>query len=159
LESLLTKAIAVDAAAAASVPDGITRALHLCRGNYRSHWFLEGALDAIAERIFSDLPYDRFLFEWEDTEREGGYEPIRHVPRGKVMVMGIVNTKVREVESEEDLMRRMEEAASYLDPEQLAISPQCGFASVWEGNATDEDVQWRKLELVGRIAERIWGTT
>ena len=159
LESLLTKAIAVDAAAAASVPDGVTRALHLCRGNYRSHWFLEGALDAIAERIFSELPYDRFLFEWEDTEREGGYEPIRHVPRGKVMVMGIVNTKVREVESEDDLMRRMEEAASYLDPEQLAISPQCGFASVWEGNATDEDIQWRKLELVGRVAERIWGTT
>jgi 5-methyltetrahydropteroyltriglutamate--homocysteine methyltransferase len=159
LESLLTKAIGVDAAAAASVPDGITRALHLCRGNYRSHWFLEGALDAIAERIFSELPYDRFLFEWEDTEREGGYGPIRHVPEGKVMVMGIVNTKVREVESEDDLMRRMEEAASYLDPAQLAISPQCGFASVWEGNATDEDIQWRKLELVGRVAERIWGTT
>jgi 5-methyltetrahydropteroyltriglutamate--homocysteine methyltransferase len=80
------------------------------------------------------------------------------VPKGKVMVMGIVNTKVREVESEDDLMRRMEEAASYLDPAQLAISPQCGFASVWEGNVTDEDIQWRKLELVGRVADRIWGT-
>jgi 5-methyltetrahydropteroyltriglutamate--homocysteine methyltransferase len=158
LDSLLTKAIAADAAAAASVPEGITRALHLCRGNYRSHWFLEGGLDAIAERILSELPYDRFLFEWEDTEREGGYEPIRHVPKGKVMVMGIVNTKVREVESEDDLMRRMDEAASYLNTAQLAISPQCGFASVWEGNATDEDVQWRKLELVGRVADRIWGT-
>jgi 5-methyltetrahydropteroyltriglutamate--homocysteine methyltransferase len=157
LESMLTKAIAADAAAAASVPDGVTSALHLCRGNYRSHWFLEGALDSIAERMFSELPYDRFLFEWEDTEREGGYEPIRHVPKGKVMVMGIVNTKVREVESEDDLLRRMDEAASYLDPAQLAISPQCGFASVWEGNATDEDIQWRKLELVGRVADRIWG--
>jgi 5-methyltetrahydropteroyltriglutamate--homocysteine methyltransferase len=159
LESLLTKALAVDGAAAAAVPEGITRALHLCRGNYRSHWFLEGGLDSIAERIFSELPYDRFLFEWDDTEREGGYEPIRHVPKGKVMVMGIVNTKVREVESEDEIMRRMEEAATYLDPAQLAISPQCGFASVWEGNATDEDIQWRKLELVGRVAERIWGTT
>lgn len=158
LDSLLTKAIAADAAAAASVPDGITTAIHLCRGNYRSHWFLEGALDSIAERIFTELPYDRFLFEWEDTEREGGYEPIRHVPKGKVMVMGIVNTKVRDVESEDELMRRMDEAASHLDYAQLAISPQCGFASVWEGNATDEDVQWRKLELVGRVADRIWGT-
>jgi 5-methyltetrahydropteroyltriglutamate--homocysteine methyltransferase len=157
LDSLLSKAIAADAAAAASVPGGVTSALHLCRGNYRSHWFLEGALDSIAERMFSELPYDRFLFEWEDTEREGGYEPIRHVPKGKVMVMGIVNTKVREVESEDDLLRRMEEAATYLDPRQLAISPQCGFASVWEGNATDEDIQWRKLELVGRVADRIWG--
>ncbi len=157
LESMLSKAIAADAAAATSVPDGVTSALHLCRGNYRSHWFLEGALDSIAERMFSELPYDRFLFEWEDTEREGGYEPIRHVPKGKVMVMGIVNTKVREVESEDDLLRRMDEAATYLDPGQLAISPQCGFASVWEGNATDEDIQWRKLELVGRVADRIWG--
>jgi 5-methyltetrahydropteroyltriglutamate--homocysteine methyltransferase len=157
LESLLTKAIRADAAAAASVPNGVTSALHLCRGNYRSHWFLEGALDSIAERMFSELPYDRFLFEWEDTEREGGYEPIRHVPTGRVMVMGIVNTKVREVETEDDLLRRMDEAANYLDPGQLAISPQCGFASVWEGNATDEDIQWRKLELVGRVADRIWG--
>jgi 5-methyltetrahydropteroyltriglutamate--homocysteine methyltransferase len=157
LDSILSKAIAADAAAAASVPDRVTSALHLCRGNYRSHWFLEGALDSIAERIFSELPYDRFLFEWEDTEREGGYEPIRHVPKGTVMVMGLVNTKVREVESEDELMRRMDEAAAYLDPAQLAISPQCGFASVWEGNATDEDVQWRKLELVGRVADRIWG--
>jgi 5-methyltetrahydropteroyltriglutamate--homocysteine methyltransferase len=157
LESMLTKAIAADAAAAASVPDGVASALHLCRGNYRSHWFLEGALDSIAEQMFSELPYDRFLFEWEDTEREGGYEPIRHVPKGKVMVMGIVNTKVRELESEDDLLRRMDEAASYLDPAQLAISPQCGFASVWEGNASDEDIPWRKLELVGRVADRIWG--
>lgn len=158
LDSLLTKAIAADAAAADSVPDGVTSALHLCRGNYRSHWFLEGALDSIAERIFAELPYDRFLFEWEDTEREGGYEPIRHVPEGRVMVMGIVNSKVRELETEDDLMRRMDEAASYLDPAQLAISPQCGFASVWEGNVTDEDVQWQKLELVGRVADRIWGS-
>lgn len=157
LESMLSKAIAADAAAARSVPAGVTSALHLCRGNYRSHWFLEGALDSIAERMFSELPYDRFLCEWEDTEREGGYEPIRHVPKGKVMVMGIVNTKVREVESEDDLLRRMDEAATYLDPAQLAISPQCGFASVWEGNVTDEDIQWRKLELVGRVADRIWG--
>jgi 5-methyltetrahydropteroyltriglutamate--homocysteine methyltransferase len=156
LESLLDKAIAADAAVARSVPDGVTVALHLCRGNYRSHWFLEGALDPIAERMFSELPYDKFLFEWEDVEREGSYEPIKHVPAGRVMVMGIVSTKVQALESEDELLQRMEDAAAYLDVDQLAISPQCGFASVWEGNEIGEDVQWRKLELVARVADRIW---
>jgi 5-methyltetrahydropteroyltriglutamate--homocysteine methyltransferase len=157
LESLLAKAIAADAAAADAVPDGVTSGLHLCRGNYRSHWFLEGGLDAIAERILSELPYDRFLFEWEDVEREGSYEPIKYVPKGRTMVMGIVSTKRRELEHEDELMRRMEEATRHLDLSQLAISPQCGFASVWEGNAIDEEAQWRKLELVGRVADRLWG--
>ncbi len=156
-ESLLRKAIAADAAVTEGIPEGVTVALHLCRGNYRSHWFLEGSLEPIAEQMFNELPYDRFLFEWEDTEREGSYEPIKHVPADKVMVMGIVSTKVPELESEDDVVRRLDEAERYLSLEQLAVSPQCGFASVWEGNLIDEETQWRKLDLVARVADGIWG--
>ena len=99
--------------------------------------------------------------EFTDASADPVQPPSTPKITGKVRkvsrVMGIVNTKVRDVESEDDLLRPMDEAASYLDPAQLAISPQCGFCSVWEGNATDEDIQWRKLELVGRVADRIWG--
>jgi 5-methyltetrahydropteroyltriglutamate--homocysteine methyltransferase len=154
--SLLTKAIAADSAVTEGVPEGVTVALHLCRGNYRSHWFLEGSLAPIAERMFGELPFDTFLFEWEDVAREGDYEPIRYLPKGKLMVMGLVSTKVPELEAEDDLLRRMEEASRHLPIDQLGISPQCGFASVWEGNQIDEDVQWRKLERVARVADRIW---
>jgi 5-methyltetrahydropteroyltriglutamate--homocysteine methyltransferase len=157
VDSLLAKALAADAAVTAGVSDQVTTALHLCRGNYRSHWFLEGSLAPIAERMFAELPFDVFLFEWDDVAREGDYEPIRHVPKGKLMVMGLVSTKVPELESEDGLVRRLDEAARFLPLEQLAISPQCGFASVWEGNLIDEDVQWRKLELVARVADRVWG--
>jgi 5-methyltetrahydropteroyltriglutamate--homocysteine methyltransferase len=157
VDSLLAKAIAADAAVTEGIPEAVTVALHLCRGNYKSHWFLEGSLAPIAERMFAELPFDTFLFEWDDVGREGSYEPIRHVPAGKVMVMGLVSTKVPELETEDELVRRLEEAARHLPLEQLAISPQCGFASVWEGNLIDEDVQWRKLELVARVADRVWG--
>lgn len=156
VDSLLDKAIAADAAVTRGIPDNVTVGLHLCRGNYRSHWFLEGKLDSIAERMFTELPYDTFLFEWEDVEREGNYEPIKYVPKGKIMVMGIVSTKVCELETADEILRRIDVASSYLDTEQLAISPQCGFASVWEGNQIDEDMQWRKLDLVARVADRVW---
>ncbi len=158
IETLLEAAIAADRAVLAAIPYGITTALHICRGNYRSSWMCEGSLEPVAERVFGDLPYDTFLVEWDDRGRDGGYEPIRHLRRGASIVMGIVSSKTRELEDEDDLLRRMDEAASIVGGlDRLAISPQCGFASVMVGNETDEDVQWRKLELVGRVADRLWG--
>ena len=106
----------------------------------------------------SELPYDVFLVEWDDLGRDGGYEPARFLREGSVMVMGLVSTKTPELEREDDLVGRMEEAAAVVGGmERLAISPQCGFASVMVGNEIDEDTQWRKLELVARVADRIWG--
>lgn len=156
-QALLVRALAADRAVLEGIPEGVTRALHLCRGNHRSHWLASGSIEPIAERFFRELPYDRFLLEWEDTDREGGYEPLRHVPSGPVVVMGVVSTKRVALEREGDLLRRMDEATRYLDLEQFAISPQCGFASTLEGNLIGEDTQWRKLELVGRVADQLWG--
>lgn len=153
-QSLLEKALALDAKVVAGMPAHVTTALHLCRGN--TNQFFAGSVEDVAERIFA-LPYDRFLFEWHDIGDDGTYDPIRFVPPGKTMVMGLVSTKTAELEDEDDLMRRMETAGELLDVAQLGISPQCGFASAWRGHAYPEDVQWRKLELVGRVADRIWG--
>jgi 5-methyltetrahydropteroyltriglutamate--homocysteine methyltransferase len=158
VEALVDAAVATDAAVLEGIPQDVTTALHICRGNYRSSWMCEGSLEPVAERVFGELPYDSFLVEWDDLGRDGGYEPIRHLRPGSSMVMGIVSSKTRELEDEDDLLRRMDEAASIVGGlERLAISPQCGFASVMVGNETDEDVQWRKLELVGRVADRLWG--
>ena len=155
---VLDAAIAADLAVLEGIPDDVTTALHICRGNFRSSWMCEGSLEPVAERVFGQLPYDTFLVEWDDLGRDGGFEPIRFLRDGAVMVMGIVSSKIRELEDEEDLVRRMEQAASIVGGlERLAISPQCGFASVMIGNDTDEDIQWRKLELVGRVADRLWG--
>jgi 5-methyltetrahydropteroyltriglutamate--homocysteine methyltransferase len=118
----------------------------------------EGSLDHVADRVFGELPYDAFLVEWDDLGRDGGFEPVRFLREGAVMVMGIVSTKTPVLENEGDLLRRMEEAASFVDGEmdRLAISPQCGFASVMVGNEIDEEAQWRKLELVASVADRLW---
>jgi 5-methyltetrahydropteroyltriglutamate--homocysteine methyltransferase len=156
LEDLLDRAIAADRALLDGIPPGITTGLHICRGNYRSSWLCAGSLEPVAERMFSELPYDVFLVEWDDVEREGGYEPIRFVPEGRTMVMGIVSSKVRELETEAEIMRRLDEAARFLPLEQLAVSSQCGFASVMEGNEIDEETQWKKLDLVARVADRVW---
>jgi 5-methyltetrahydropteroyltriglutamate--homocysteine methyltransferase len=119
----------------------------------------QGSLEAVAERVFGELPYDTFLVEWDDLGRDGGFEPIRFLRDGAEMVMGIVSSKVRAMEDEDDLVRRMEDAATIIgDIDRLAISPQCGFASVMVGNDTDENIQWRKLELVGRVADRLWSS-
>jgi 5-methyltetrahydropteroyltriglutamate--homocysteine methyltransferase len=155
-DELLDRALAADRAVLDGIPAGVTTGLHLCRGNYRSSWLCAGGLDAVAERMFAELPYDSFLIEWDDVERDGRYEPLRFVPEGKVVVMGIVSSKSPELEREDDLLRRLEEAARFLPYDQLAISPQCGFASVMEGNELDEDAQWRKLELVATVADRVW---
>ena len=131
---VLDAALAADAAVLEGIPDDVTTALHICRGNFRSSWMCEGSLESVAERVFQ-LPYDTFLVEWDDLGRDGGFEPIRFLHDGAVMVMGIISSKIREMEDEDDLVRRMEEAAEIVGGmERLAISPQCGFASVMIGN-------------------------
>jgi len=117
----------------------------------------EGSLEPVAETVFAGLPYDAFLVEWDDLGRDGGFEPIRFLRPGSVMVMGLISSKVPDPESEDDLMRQMDRAAAIVGGiDRLAISPHCGFASVMVGNDTDADAQWRKLELVGRLADRLW---
>jgi 5-methyltetrahydropteroyltriglutamate--homocysteine methyltransferase len=157
LKGLIAAALAADTAVLAGIPDDVTVALHICRGNFRSSWMCEGSLEPVAERVFGGLPYDAFLVEWDDVGRDGGFESVRHLRDGSVMVMGIVNSKTAILEAEDDLVRRMEEAAGLAGGmDRLAISPQCGFASVMVGNETNEDAQWRKLELVGAVADRLW---
>jgi 5-methyltetrahydropteroyltriglutamate--homocysteine methyltransferase len=158
VDGLIAAAIAADTAVLRDIPEDVTVGLHICRGNYRSSWMCEGSLERVADRVFGGLPYDRFLVEWDDLGRDGGFEPVRHLRDGAVMVMGIVSSKTPQLEEQDDLMRRMQEAASFAGGmDRLAISPQCGFASVVAGNEIDEDTQWRKLELVGRVADRLWG--
>jgi len=134
---------------------GVTFGIHLCRGNQRSMWHREGAYDAIAERLFNELPYQRFLLEY-DSPRAGSFAPLRFVPQDKVVVLGLVSTKVAELEPVETLVRRIEEAAKYVPLERLAVSPQCGFGSDVVGNLISEDDQKRKLERVVEAARRIW---
>jgi 5-methyltetrahydropteroyltriglutamate--homocysteine methyltransferase len=136
---------------------GVTFGIHLCRGNQRSMWHREGTYDAIAERLFSQLPHDRFLLEY-DSPRAGGFAPLRFVPKGKVVVLGLVSTKVPQLETLDELRRRVDEAAKYLPLEQLAISPQCGFASDVVGNLISEADQRRKLERVVEAARLIWAS-
>jgi 5-methyltetrahydropteroyltriglutamate--homocysteine methyltransferase len=156
---LVDAAIAADTAVLEGIPDEVTVALHICRGNFRSSWMCEGSLEPVAERVFGELPYDAFLVEWDDLGRDGGFEPVRYLRGGSTMVMGILSTKTRVLEAEDDLLRKMDVAAGFVDGDldRLAISPQCGFASVVVGTEIDEDTQWRKLELVARVADRLWG--
>ena len=128
----------------------------MCRGNQRSRWLKEGSYDAIAEKIFGILDVDRFLLEY-DSVRAGGFEPLRFVPQGKTVVLGLVTTKTPDLEPIDELVRRVEEASRYIPIERLAISPQCGFASMLQGNLLSHDDQRRKLELVVEVARRVWG--
>jgi 5-methyltetrahydropteroyltriglutamate--homocysteine methyltransferase len=154
----LAEAIRADNACLEGVArDGLTLAIHLCRGNNRSQWYAEGGYDPIAEQLFGQLNVDAFLLEYE-SERAGTFEPLRFVPRGKTVVLGLVSTKTPEMEPEDALLRRVDEAASIVPLEDLALSPQCGFASTMEGNLLGEEDQWRKLELVVETARKVWGT-
>jgi 5-methyltetrahydropteroyltriglutamate--homocysteine methyltransferase len=137
--------------------DGVILAIHLCRGNNRSQWYAEGGYDAIAEKLFGRLQVDTFLLEYE-SERAGTFEPLRFVPRGKTVVLGLVSSKLAAMESADHLARRVDEAAKYVPLENLALSPQCGFASTMEGNLMTEEQQWQKLKLVVDTAVNVWGT-
>jgi len=149
-------AVAGDNATFAGLPrEGVTVAVHVCRGNSRSRWYTEGGYDLIAERLFTRLDVDRFLLEY-DTERSGTFEPLRLVPRGKDVVLGVITTKEPALEREDDVWRRIDDASRYVPLERLAISPQCGFASIAAGNLLSEDDQWKKLELVVSVARKTW---
>jgi 5-methyltetrahydropteroyltriglutamate--homocysteine methyltransferase len=155
-EAMLDESLRADNACfeAARRP-GVTVAIHLCRGNNRSHWYAEGGYDAVAEKLFGTLAVDRFLLEYDD-ERSGTFEPLRFVPRGKTVVLGLVSSKLKQMESGDELIQRIKEASQYVPLENLALSPQCGFASTMEGNMLTEDEQWAKLRLVVETARRVW---
>jgi 5-methyltetrahydropteroyltriglutamate--homocysteine methyltransferase len=136
-------------------PDTVTLAAHICRGNNRSRWYTEGGYDAIAERVFGSLNVGTFLLEY-DSQRSGGFAPLRFVPPGKNVVLGLVTTKQPELESFESLCKKVDEASKYMPLDNLAISTQCGFASVALGNLISPDDQWRKLALVVETARKIW---
>jgi len=149
--------VAVINRALAGRPDGLAVTVHMCRGNYRSAWFSSGGYDFVAEAVFSGLHADGYFLEYDD-ERSGTFEPLRFVPAGKMVVLGLVTTKTPVLESRDDLKRRVEAAAKYVDADRLCLSPQCGFASTVDGNALTPDQQRAKLDLVVQTAAEIWGS-
>jgi 5-methyltetrahydropteroyltriglutamate--homocysteine methyltransferase len=130
--------------------------VHICRGNRRSYWLREGTYDATAERLFNSLNHQRFLLEY-DTQRAGTFAPLRFVPKDKIVVLGLITTKTGRVETVDELTKRIEEATRYIPLAQLALSPQCGFASEIGGNLLSEADQWRKLDVMLETAARVWG--
>jgi 5-methyltetrahydropteroyltriglutamate--homocysteine methyltransferase len=158
LDRAIQEVVAADDACVRGLArDGVTIALHVCRGNSRSRWLTEGAYDPIAEPLLGTPSIDTFLLEY-DSPRDGGFEPLRHLATGKTAVLGLVTTKEPRLESRDEVARRIDEAAGYVPLEQLALSPQCGFASVAAGNLISQDDQWRKLELVVETARLVWGS-
>jgi 5-methyltetrahydropteroyltriglutamate--homocysteine methyltransferase len=141
----------------AGKPPGMTIAMHTCRGNYQGHWMAEGGYDPIAERVFNEIQVDALFLEY-DSPRAGGFEPLRFFPKDKVLVLGLVSTKTPELEQESVLKRRIEEASRYVPVERLCLSPQCGFSSNYLGNPVTIDDEQRKLELVVKVAESVWGS-
>jgi 5-methyltetrahydropteroyltriglutamate--homocysteine methyltransferase len=137
-------------------PEGMAVTTHMCRGNFRSSWVAEGGYDHVAEALFNELAVDGFFMEWDD-ERSGGFEPLRFLPPGKQVVLGLVTTKRGELERKDDLKRRIEQAARHAPLEQLCLSPQCGFSSTVEGNVLTIDEDIAKLRLVVETAEEVWG--
>ena len=142
--------------ALSSRPEGMSVTTHMCRGNFRSSWAAEGGYDFVAEALFNELDVDGFFMEWDD-ERSGGFAPLRFVPKGKQVVLGLVTTKRGELESKDAIKRRVEEASRHVDLDQLCVSPQCGFSSTVEGNALTIDEEIAKLRLVVEVAHEIWG--
>ena len=137
-------------------PEDMITAVHLCRGNYKSTFFASGGYEPVAEVLFNELAVDAYFLEYDD-ERSGDFAPLRFVPPDKTVVLGLVTSKTPQLESQDDLLSRIEDASSYISGDQLCLSPQCGFASTMEGNALTEDEQWAKLRLVVSTAERAWG--
>lgn len=155
-DAALDEAISADnACLRAARHDGVVLGMHLCRGNNRSHWYAEGGYDPIAEKLFGTLEVDRFLLEYDD-ERSGTFEPLRFIPKGKAVVLGLISSKLPRMENPELLAKRIDEASKYVPLEDLALSPQCGFASTSEGNLMTEEQQWAKLKLVVDTVRRVW---
>src|SRR5436190_179536 len=143
-------------AAVAGKPADMAITTHMCRGNFRSSWVASGGYDFVAEALFSELAVDGFFLEYDD-ERSGGFEPVRFVPKGKMVVLGLVTTKRPELESKDDLKRRIDEAAKFVPLDQICLSGQCGFSSTFEGNALTYDDQVAKLRLIVETAQEVWG--
>ncbi len=158
VDGLLETYAAMINTAIAGRPADMAVSMHLCRGNFRSTWVAQGGYEPVAEVLFNQVGVDAYFMEY-DSERAGGFEPLRLVPRGpKIVVLGIMTSKTGELESADDLKRRLDAASKFLPLEQLALSPQCGFASTEEGNLLSEDQQWRKLERCVEVAMDVWGT-
>jgi 5-methyltetrahydropteroyltriglutamate--homocysteine methyltransferase len=143
-------------AAIADIPPDMTITMHLCRGNYRSTYMGSGAYDAVADLLFDRIKVHGYFMEY-DTERAGGFEPLRLLPKGRIAVLGLVTTKSGALESKDLIKRRIDAAAKYADLGQLCLSPQCGFASTEEGNTLAEDEQWAKLAMIVEVAKDVWG--
>jgi methionine synthase II (cobalamin-independent) len=143
-------------AALAGRPEGLTVTTHMCRGNFRSSWAAAGGYDFVAEALFGELAVDGFFLEYDD-ERSGSFEPLRFMPPGKQVVLGLVTTKHPALESKDDLKRRIDEASRYVAGDQLCLSPQCGFSSTVEGNQLTRDEQLAKLRLIVETADEVWG--
>jgi 5-methyltetrahydropteroyltriglutamate--homocysteine methyltransferase len=143
-------------AALAGRPAGMTITTHLCRGNFRFSWTAEGSYDFVAEALFNELAVDGFFLEYDDA-RSGGFEPLRFVPKGKQVVLGLVTTKRPALESGDELKRRIDQAARYVPLDQLCLSPQCGFSSTVEGNQLGYDDEVAKLRLIIDVAADVWG--
>ena len=139
-----------------SKPAGMTVSMHLCRGNFRSTFVASGGYEPVADLLFNQVGVDAYFMEW-DTDRAGGFEPLRFLPKGKAVVLGLVTSKTGVLEKKDDIKRRIDEAAKFAPLDQLCLSAQCGFASTEEGNTLAEDEQWRKLELIVEIAREVWG--
>jgi 5-methyltetrahydropteroyltriglutamate--homocysteine methyltransferase len=140
----------------AGAPDDMLRAIHLCRGNFRSSWAAEGGYEPVAEIMFNELEIDAFFLEYDDP-RSGDFAPLRFLPKGKTVVLGLVTTKLGELESKDEIKRRIDEAAKFAPLDQLALSPQCGFASTVHGNDLSTEQQAAKVRLVVEVAEEVWG--
>ncbi len=143
-------------AAISDIPEDMTITMHLCRGNFQSTFVASGGYEPVAETLFNEINVHGYFMEY-DSERAGGFEPLRLVPKGKTVVLGLVTTKSGQLESKEELKRRIAEAAKYIDLDQLCLSPQCGFASTEEGNLLAEEQQWTKLRMIVEVAQDIWG--
>jgi 5-methyltetrahydropteroyltriglutamate--homocysteine methyltransferase len=142
--------------ALAGRPEGLTVTTHMCRGNFRSSWVAEGGYDFVAEALFGELQVDGFFLEYDDA-RSGGFEPLRFVPRDKLVVLGLVTTKRPRLETKDELKRRIEDATAYVDLDQLCLSPQCGFSSTVEGNLVSYEDEVAKLGVIVETAQEIWG--
>ena len=142
-------------AALAQRPASMTVTIHTCRGNFKSTWMAAGGYERVAEQVFGTLQVDGYFLEY-DTARAGGFEPLRFVPCGKKVVLGLVTSKSAQLESKDELKRRIAEAARYMPLEDLRLSPQCGFSSTHHGNALTEADQWRKLERIVEVAGEVW---
>ncbi len=143
-------------AAMSDIPPDMTISMHLCRGNFRSTFVATGGYEPVAEILFNTIHVHGYFMEY-DSERAGGFEPLRFVPKGKTVVLGLVTSKTGELESKDAIKRRIEQAAKFVDLEQLALSPQCGFASTEDGNVLAEEQQWAKLRMIVEVAEEVWG--